>query len=170
MCTVLTLQTAVTRITDLSAMVLRGALIAATCAVLLHPLSHSIVGSPSRDNLVGKRVVVTGGSKGIGFEIAKQYVLAGADVVISSRTEATRNKAVVDIQLAGMYQACADKVKMTMYVSIYFAMDTHRLVSTRTHAYTYTNIHTHLRTYASTRKECWKQWNDRGDRTRLITV
>ncbi len=38
-------------------------------------------------NLKGKKAVVTGGGSGIGFEIAKTFVEAGANVMILGRTE-----------------------------------------------------------------------------------
>ncbi|SHE27470.1 NAD(P)-dependent dehydrogenase, short-chain alcohol dehydrogenase family [Ferrithrix thermotolerans DSM 19514] len=44
-------------------------------------------------SLVGKVAVVTGGSRGIGFEIAKTFAVAGADVVIFSRREESLIKA-----------------------------------------------------------------------------
>jgi NAD(P)-dependent dehydrogenase (short-subunit alcohol dehydrogenase family) len=39
-------------------------------------------------SLVGKRALVTGGSRGIGLEIARGFVAAGADVTIASRKAA----------------------------------------------------------------------------------
>ena len=38
-------------------------------------------------NLTGKRVVVTGGSKGIGFAIAKEFLQEGAIVTITGRNQ-----------------------------------------------------------------------------------
>ena len=38
-------------------------------------------------NLDGKRVVITGASRGIGAEIAKEFAAAGSQVVLSARTE-----------------------------------------------------------------------------------
>ncbi len=44
-------------------------------------------------NLDGKKVLVTGGSKGIGFEIAKAFVSEGAEVSIVGRTKKTLEEA-----------------------------------------------------------------------------
>ena len=38
-------------------------------------------------NFIGKTILVTAGSKGIGFELAKQLSLLGANVAICSRNE-----------------------------------------------------------------------------------
>jgi NAD(P)-dependent dehydrogenase (short-subunit alcohol dehydrogenase family) len=38
-------------------------------------------------SVVGKNVLVTGGSRGIGYMIAKGYVEAGANVIVTSREE-----------------------------------------------------------------------------------
>lgn len=38
-------------------------------------------------DLAGKTAIVTGSTEGIGFEIARQFALSGADVVVNGRTE-----------------------------------------------------------------------------------
>ena len=38
-------------------------------------------------DLNGKRVVITGASRGIGAEIAKEFAAAGSQVILSARTE-----------------------------------------------------------------------------------
>jgi NAD(P)-dependent dehydrogenase (short-subunit alcohol dehydrogenase family) len=48
-------------------------------------------------NLTGKVALVTGGSKGLGKAMARALALAGADVVIASRTEAERRSALDEI-------------------------------------------------------------------------
>lgn len=48
----------------------------------------------SRNFLEGKRAIVTGGSKGIGFAVAEALMGAGAQVVICSRSEANLNEAL----------------------------------------------------------------------------
>lgn len=49
-------------------------------------------------NFKGKHVLVTGGSAGIGFEIAKRLVKAGADVTIVARTRSKLEEAVKQLQ------------------------------------------------------------------------
>src|SRR5687767_2048214 len=51
-------------------------------------------------NLTGKVALVTGGSKGLGKAMARGLAQAGADIVISSRTESELRKALDEI-LAG---------------------------------------------------------------------
>jgi 3-oxoacyl-[acyl-carrier protein] reductase len=48
-------------------------------------------------NLTGKVALVTGGSKGLGKAMARALALAGADVVIASRTEAELRSALDEI-------------------------------------------------------------------------
>ena len=47
-----------------------------------------------RDELKGKRVVVIGGSSGIGFAVARRALDAGAEVLIGSSNEARVGSAV----------------------------------------------------------------------------
>ena len=44
--------------------------------------------------LQGKTALITGGTTGIGFETAKQYIAEGATVIITGRNEARLNDAV----------------------------------------------------------------------------
>ncbi len=48
--------------------------------------------------LTGKRAIVTGASKGIGFEIARAFLSEGADVVICARDAKGVDKAVSELQ------------------------------------------------------------------------
>lgn len=49
------------------------------------------------DILAGKRILVTGGSLGIGFAIARRYINSGASVAITGRNEADLKKAADSI-------------------------------------------------------------------------
>jgi len=53
--------------------------------------------SSSLFSVVGKNVLVTGGSRGIGFMIAKGFVQAGANVILTSRDEKACSNAVTTI-------------------------------------------------------------------------
>lgn len=48
--------------------------------------------------LKGRTALITGGSSGIGYEIAKAFVNAGAEVVITGRNEEKLNKACCEIE------------------------------------------------------------------------
>jgi NAD(P)-dependent dehydrogenase (short-subunit alcohol dehydrogenase family) len=52
-------------------------------------------------NLAGKTAVVTGGSRGIGFSIARALVEGGANVVITGTTQETLDSALLDLRRAG---------------------------------------------------------------------
>ena len=47
--------------------------------------------------LTGKRVVITGASRGIGAEMAKVFASAGSQVVVSARTESAITKLADEI-------------------------------------------------------------------------
>lgn len=51
----------------------------------------------SKYNFIGKTVLITAGSKGIGFELAKQLSLLGAQVAICSRDETNLKRAKANI-------------------------------------------------------------------------
>ena len=51
--------------------------------------------------LDGKVAVITGSTRGIGLGIAEAYARAGAELVISSRTQATVDETVVHLQALG---------------------------------------------------------------------
>ncbi len=56
-----------------------------------------------------KKVVVTGGSKGIGYAIAKEFLKEGASVTITGRNEADLEKAVSELrELGTVYGIAAD--------------------------------------------------------------
>src|ERR1041385_3235835 len=52
---------------------------------------------PAMFNLTGKVALISGGSKGLGKAMARGFVEAGADVVISSRHEDELKSALADI-------------------------------------------------------------------------
>ena len=57
--------------------------------------------SLSQFSLAGKRALITGSSRGIGFAIAAALAGAGADVVLNSRDPETLGKAAADLADSG---------------------------------------------------------------------
>jgi len=51
--------------------------------------------------LDGRSAIITGGSKGLGLAIAKEYAASGADVAILARDQSSLNDAKAEIQKAG---------------------------------------------------------------------
>ena len=49
-------------------------------------------------SLTGKRVIITGGGRGLGFAMAKKFVSEGAEVLIAGRNEETLKKASSEIK------------------------------------------------------------------------
>jgi len=49
--------------------------------------------------LSGKNVIITGGSAGIGEQIAYHYARMGARILITSRTEANLQKVIMNLVL-----------------------------------------------------------------------
>ena len=47
--------------------------------------------------LCGKKILITGGSKGIGYQIAKRYIAEGAEVVIVGRNEETLSRTAQEL-------------------------------------------------------------------------
>lgn len=60
-------------------------------------VSVSVATTAPGSALEGRRVVVTGGSKGIGYAIAKACINQGASVVISGRSEEALKRAVTEL-------------------------------------------------------------------------
>src|ERR1700761_2687531 len=53
-------------------------------------------------DLTGKVALITGGSRGLGLEIARTYAKAGADIVITSRKLDACRQAVKEIEALGV--------------------------------------------------------------------
>ena len=51
---------------------------------------------PNRQ-LAGKKIIITGGGRGLGFAMAKKFVAEGAEVLIAGRNEATLAKSAAEI-------------------------------------------------------------------------
>jgi NAD(P)-dependent dehydrogenase (short-subunit alcohol dehydrogenase family) len=63
--------------------------------------------------LEGRRVLVTGGSQGIGYALAKGFLAEGASVVIAARTEARLQSAVEELSKTGAGRIKAKSVDLT---------------------------------------------------------
>ena len=63
---------------------------------VVHTTAQIVTVAPS-DLLKDKRILVTGGSKGIGYAMAKKFTLEGAKVMITGRNEETLKKAAEEI-------------------------------------------------------------------------
>jgi len=53
---------------------------------------------PMAGSLMGTTIVITGGSSGLGLESAKRLALAGATIVVTTRTDAKGEQAVEDVR------------------------------------------------------------------------
>src|SRR5690554_6107708 len=72
-------------------------LIAATAAFL----TYKVLKRVRRDSVKGKKILITGGSRGLGLVLARQLAQQGADVTICARDEKEINKAVSQIRALG---------------------------------------------------------------------
>ena len=83
-------------------------------------------------SVVGKNVLVTGGSRGIGFMIAKGFVQAGANVLLTSRDENACAQAAANLSChyvtsnVGTREGCKD---LASQVSRVFDGNLHVLVN-----------------------------------------
>lgn len=59
-----------------------------------HSTGEDVLAKFGTERIAGKRVLITGGTGGLGFESARVLVEAGALVIITSRTEESGHKAV----------------------------------------------------------------------------
>ena len=66
----------------------------------------------------GKRILVTGGRSGIGYEIAKQYLEFGATVVIASRKEAPLKKAAEELSAYGKVTSCVCDIRQSDQIKV----------------------------------------------------
>lgn len=66
----------------------------------IHRVSPRIVEMSQNELLTGRTALVTGGTGGIGYDIAKSFVKAGAHVVITGRTQSKIDKVVAELRQA----------------------------------------------------------------------
>lgn len=66
----------------------------------IHRVSPRIVEMSRNELLTGRTALITGGTGGIGYEIAKNFVKAGAHVVITGRTQSKIDKVVTELRQA----------------------------------------------------------------------
>ena len=66
----------------------------------IHRVSPRIVEMSQNELLIGRTALITGGTGGIGYEIAKSFVKAGAHVVITGRTQTKIDKVVAELRQA----------------------------------------------------------------------
>lgn len=85
----------------------------------VHTTAQIALKNPS-NVLADKRILVTGGSKGIGFAMAKKFVTEGAIVVITGRNEDTLKKAAQEI---GCEYWCMDVSNITSLREQYAEVD-----------------------------------------------
>lgn len=63
---------------------------------VIHTKAHISYISPS-SKLSGKKIIVTGGGRGLGFAMAKKFVEEGAQVLIAGRNESTLEKSAKEL-------------------------------------------------------------------------
>lgn len=94
---------------------------------LLHgeskPLYANITYLQPNERLEGKRIIVTGGGRGLGFAMAKRFVAEGAEVLIAGRNEEMLKKSAdelsckylrLDVREVGTFQEFFDKAEKLM--------------------------------------------------------
>ncbi|KAA6422970.1 MAG: alpha beta fold family [Trebouxia sp. A1-2] len=70
--------------------------IAAVATTLL--VAYSMTWFRSKIKLGGKHVIITGGSEGLGFSLAKEFCMKGSHVTIIARTKSKLDQAIVELQ------------------------------------------------------------------------
>lgn len=55
----------------------------------IHKITANIYQLAANESLKGKRIIITGGSRGLGFYIAQKCIAEGANVLITGRDEKT---------------------------------------------------------------------------------
>lgn len=72
-----------------------------TISFLLHgevkPIYANIHYLAPNEHLKGKKIVITGGGRGLGFAMAKKFVSEGAKVLIAGRNEQTLKQSASEI-------------------------------------------------------------------------
>lgn len=73
----------------------------AIAGVALHGLPRPVYAEisymPTSGLLIGKKIIITGGSRGLGFSMAKRFVSEGAKVIITGRNENRLRRAAEEI-------------------------------------------------------------------------
>ncbi|MFM7569287.1 MAG: SDR family NAD(P)-dependent oxidoreductase, partial [Betaproteobacteria bacterium] len=68
-------------------------------------------------DLAGRKAIITGGSRGLGLQIAEALGEMGAEVLIAARKQAELDQAVAHLQSLGI-RACAMACDMTQVDSV----------------------------------------------------
>lgn len=77
-------------------------ILAAGAAGLLFTAGASLIGRRNRYRFAGKNVLITGGSRGLGLVLARQFAREGAIVSICARDRAELDRAAADLQREGV--------------------------------------------------------------------
>ena len=78
----------------------RASLLVVVLALILYYIFAASVEVyyPKAKSLVGRNILITGGSAGLGLESAKRLAAAGATTIFTTRTEAKGHKTLMDVQ------------------------------------------------------------------------
>ena len=92
-----------------------------TIKILSWNIKHSYTNSSHNYNLcfiIFRCAVVTGGNKGIGFEICRQLALTGIEVILTSRNESRGVEAVEKLNSSGLSNVIFHQLDITDSSSI----------------------------------------------------